>query len=209
MLAGIINSLEPLAGFDWPEGPFCGLQRGWHRNGGGTGSQSETTEASGPGEGSPRKAGCALRPSPRDPGVLGLQQQVPPGCCSHGRYPSSLPDPSSIQSPEALPQVGTSSTSASQGPFLGTHEPSDLGWVELGRAIVDFGSGVGFSEQIYETGSVAKRQLNLPQGRGPRGTLVPEGHPDPELTKPRPMHLPIKADPWRPTVYPSPARPSG
>lgn len=92
MLAGI-NSLEPLAGFHWPEGPFCGLQRGWHRNGGGTGSQSEATEASGQGEGSPRKAGCALRPSPRDPGVLGLQQQVPPGCCSHGRYPSSLTPP--------------------------------------------------------------------------------------------------------------------
>lgn len=90
---------------------------------------------------------------------------------------------------------GHPSTSSSQTPFLGTHEPSDLGWAGLGRAGVDFGSGVGFPEQIYGTGRVAKRQLNLPQGRASKGVLIPEGHPDPELAKPWPMHRPVKAEP--------------
>lgn len=67
----------------------------------------------------------------------------------------------SIQSPKALPPVGTSSTSSSQAPCLGTREPSDLGWAGLGPAGIDFGSGVGFLEQIYGTGRAAERQLNL------------------------------------------------
>lgn len=73
VLADVINSLEPLAGFHWPAGPH-------HRNGGGTGSQREATEALGQGgaevSGSPRKAGCALRPGPGDPVVLSLRLQV-------------------------------------------------------------------------------------------------------------------------------------
>lgn len=162
VLAGIITSLEPLAGFDWPEGSFCGLQRGWHRNGGGTGSQSEATEASGQGEadvlGSPRKAGCVLRPSPRDPGVLSLQQQVPPGCCSPGRYPSSLPDPSNIQSPDALPQVGTSSTSSSQAP---SWELTNLRtWAGLGLAELSLTLAQGLDFPSKSTGLAGLQRDN-------------------------------------------------
>lgn len=47
-------------------------------------------------------------------------------------------------------------TSSSQAPFLRTCEPSDLGWSGLGPAGIDFDSGVGFPEQIYRAGSIAK-----------------------------------------------------
>lgn len=90
---------------------------------------------------------------------------------------------------------------------MGTREPSDLGWAGLGPAGVDFGSGVGFPEQIYGTGRVARRQLNLPQSRESRGALVPGKNPDPEQAKPWHLHLPIKADSSAPTVHSSPPGP--
>lgn len=45
-----------------------------------------------------------------------------------------------------FPEWGCPSASSSQAPFLGTREPSDLGWAGFGPAGVDFGSGVGFPE---------------------------------------------------------------
>lgn len=118
-------------------------------------------------------------------------------------------EPHPAASPRQHPRVlrlflkrGHSSASSSQAPFLGTREPSDLGWAGLGPAGTDFGSGVGFPEQIYGTGSVAKRQLSLPHGRGSGGVLVPEGHSDPKQAKPWWSHLPVKADPERPHCAP-------
>lgn len=58
---------------------------------------------------------------------------------------------------------------------MGTWEPSDLGWAGLGPAGVDFGSGVGFPEQIYGAANVAKRQLRFPQEKGPEAPSSPPG----------------------------------
>lgn len=101
--------------------------------------------------------------------------------------------PLELRVPRLFLKWGLPSTFSSQAPCLGTGEPSDLGWAGLGPACVDFGSRVGFPEQIRGTGRVARRQLNLPRGRGSRGVLVPERHPDPEQAKPWHLHLPTKA----------------
>lgn len=141
------------------------------------------TKASGQREagilGSQRKAGCAPGPAQGARGSSGRSRSNI-GCCRPGRFSSPRPAPPALRVPRLFLKWGHPSTFSSQAPFLGTREPSDLGWAGLGSAGVDFGSGVGFPEQSYGTGRVARRQLNFPRGRGSRGVPVPERRPDPE-----------------------------
>lgn len=184
MLTDSINGLAQPTGFDWLYVAAREVGTGMKEGLGTSEDRSLRTEASGQGGaevlGSQRKAGCAPGPALGCPQVSsGLS-----GSCHWLLQAWKVRLPAAQPSRGLVLEWGHPSTFSSQAPFLGTREPSDLGWAGLGSAGVDFGSAVGFPEQSYGTGRVAKRQLNLPRGRGSRGVLVPERRPNPEQANP-------------------------